>query len=442
MIGAIVSKGWPLIYRTIAKLRSYSLIHAGFWVSISTIVNIAAVFVVQKVIAVQVGPAGVAIVGQYQNFVGIVTSLANGGISSGIVKYVAEYRQDTERNAVLISNATRITLFCSIILVTFLLFFSAPLSRYLFHTDSYSFILRLLGLTITLFALNTVFVSILNGFGEIGKYAVSAIARSVVGLVLTVSLSFFWSVTGALIALTITQSLVLVVTIFFVIRSRWFTFRYFGQSFDPSIIKKLLAFSLMALTSAILVPLVQILVRNHIITTLSQVDAGYWDAMLKISQGYLSVITGTLGVYYMPKLSSLQAVSAIRREIWNGYKVVVPALLVVFPMLYFLRTPIVYMLYSDRFLPTTELFFPMLIGDFFMILSWLVAFLMLAKAKTRMFIITQVVFSAVTYLLSVWMINSNGLEGAVWAHALKYIFYAVAMFYLLRQYLFERFETK
>ncbi len=442
MITSLALRWRSRINFVLSKLSGYGLVNAGIWVGLSNIINIAAVFTVQKVIAVQVGPAGVAIVSQYQNFLGITTSLANGGINSGVVKYVAEYRRDANRNALLISTATRMTLFCSAILVAVLLLLAEPLSRYLFRTDGYSFILRLLGLTITLFALNMLLVSILNGFGEIRKFAGSAIARSVAGILLTVALSLRWGLTGALISLTVAQSLVFFITLYFVVRSPWFTTRFFVQRFDPAITRKLLAFSLMTLTSAILLPLVQILVRNYLIATLSLTDAGYWDAMLKISQGYLGIITGTLGVYYLPKLSSLQAVSAVRREIWNGYKLIVPALLIGFPLIYLLRMPIVYLLYSERFMPTTSLFLPMLVGDFFMIISWLVAYLMLAKAMTKMFIATQVMFSVITYSLSVVMINALGLQGAVWAHALRYLIYAIAISYLLREYLFERYEPK
>ncbi len=66
-------------------------------------------------------------------------------------------------------------------------------------------------------------------------------------------------------ALTIVQSLVFFVTLFFVVRSPWFTARFFVRGFDPAITRKLLAFSLMTLTSAVLVPLVQILVRTTLI---------------------------------------------------------------------------------------------------------------------------------------------------------------------------------
>lgn len=425
-----------------SRLRSNGLVNASFFVGIASFVNILSVFVVQKVIAVYLGPAGVALVGQYQNFLGITTSLANGGINSGIVKYVAEFRQDTNRNALFISNALRITLFCSAFLAITLLLFAEPLSVYLFQTGAYSFIIRLLGLTITFFALNTLLVSVLNGFGEIRKYAGSAIARSLIGLGLTVWLSVVWDLTGALIALTIVQSLVFFVTLFFVIRSPWFTLTFFVQRFDSALTRELLAFSLMALTSAVLTPLVQIGIRNHIIRTLSLIDAGYWDAMWKISQGYLSIVTGTLSVYYMPKLSALQNKADIRREIWNGYRLIIPFLILIFGLLYLLRVPITYLLYSEQFAPTTTLYLPMLIGDTFKIVSWLVAFLMLAKAKTSMFISTQVAFSTVIYFLSIILINALGLQGVVWAYATAYFIYTAAVFYLLREYVFKRYETR
>lgn len=397
-------------------------------------INIAAVFVVQKVIAIQIGPSGVALFSQYQNFLGLTTSIATGGIDSGIVKYVAEYRQDTERSSGLISNALRLSLICTAIMVTGLAIFAEPVSNYLFKTDAYSSIVRLFAATVTLFSLNALLVAILNGFGEVRKFAGSAIARSVVAMVLTVVLCLVWNLTGALIALTISQSLVFVVTVIFVHRSPWFRPHFFAKPFSPIFTRQLVAFSLMSLAAGILVPSVQILVRNHIMAVLSVAEAGYWDAMLKVSQGYLGVITGTLGVYYLPRLSSLQSVPAVRQEIWNGYRIIVPALLVAFPAVYFVREPIVNLLYSDKFAPTCSLFLPVLVGDFLMVVSWLLAYLMLAKAKTVLFLMTQTAFSAITYSLSVLMINAWGLQGLGWAHAIKYLLYTIVMAYLFRDY--------
>jgi PST family polysaccharide transporter len=146
-----------------------------------------------------------------------------------------------------------------------------------------------------------------------------------------------------------------------------------------------------------------------------------------------------LGVYYLPKLSSLSDRSEIRREIWNGYRLMVPLLIIGLTGVYLLRQPIVLLLYSGQFSRTADLFPAMLVGDFLKMMSWLVAYLQLAKAKVKMFVITQVLFSATSYVLSVWLINAMGLEGAVWANAVNYGLYTLVMCYLLRDYLFERY---
>jgi len=62
----------------------------------------------------------------------------------------------------------------------------------------------------------------------------------------------------------------------------------------------------MAISSLLLTPLVQIGIRKHIIETLTIEQAGYWDALSKISNAYFGIITSSLSIYYLPKLSSLK----------------------------------------------------------------------------------------------------------------------------------------
>ena len=98
---------------------------------------------------------------------------------------------------------------------------------------------------------------------------------------------------------------------------------------------------------------------------------------------------------------------------------------------------IILILYSSEFMEMSSLFAPQLLGDFFKIMSWLVAYLMLAKARTKLFIGSQIVFSGITYFLSIYLINTIGIDGVVWAHAIKYFIYIVAMFIIFRKYLIK-----
>lgn len=50
-----------------------------------------------KVLAYSVGPSGYAVIGQFQNFVSMLTTFASGAINTGVTKYTAEYSDDEAR---------------------------------------------------------------------------------------------------------------------------------------------------------------------------------------------------------------------------------------------------------------------------------------------------------------------------------------------------------
>ncbi|MCV5682737.1 O-antigen flippase, partial [Escherichia coli] len=73
----------------------------------------------------------------------------------------------------------------------------------------------------------------------------------------------------------------------------------------------------------------------------------------------------------------------LRKEILQGYKILLPIVIVCGLIIYLLRDFIIYLLFSDSFTPMKPLFTWQIIGDVFKIASWLLAYVMLAKAMTR-----------------------------------------------------------
>ena len=97
--------------------------------SVATLVKMATGLVSVKVVAGIIGPAGVALVGQLNNFASIVMQLACGGINSGVTKYVSEDKEDKGRLRSLLSTALRITVFCSVAVGLVMIAFNRRLSR-------------------------------------------------------------------------------------------------------------------------------------------------------------------------------------------------------------------------------------------------------------------------------------------------------------------------
>lgn len=80
----------------------------------------------------------------------------------------------------------------------------------------------------------------------------------------------------------------------------------------------------MALTSILTVPLTNFILRNYIGNVIGWSQAGYWQAIWYISSMYLMVITTALNIYYLPRLSEIKDKKEIKKELLNGYVLIIP----------------------------------------------------------------------------------------------------------------------
>ncbi|MEN0053969.1 MAG: O-antigen translocase [Mucilaginibacter sp.] len=414
------------------------LLKTSFFSAIITFVRIASGFVAAKVVALFTGPSGVALIGQFNNFISIVLTFANGAINTGVIKYTAEYENDELQLKKLFSTSLKISIYCSAIFGVLLLILASSVSQLLFKATIYDNPIRVLGITIILYSLNSLLISILNGKKQIKAYTKVNTAGSIIGLIFTVILVFFYKIIGALYALVLSQSIVFFVTLIMIIKSSWFSWSYFNQPFDKKMARGLWDFSFMAIISALSVPVSQIVLRNLLINKLGVNAAGYWQGMMRVSDGYLLLITTSLGTYYLPKLASLHTNKELRKEIFQGYKIILPAVLIGCIILYLFRFFIIHVLYTKQFETMAELFIYQLLGDFFKMAAWILSYLMLAKALTKLFVITEIVFSISYVVLGYMGINFFGLKGITIAFALNYILYFLTMIFVFRKLLFNK----
>lgn len=413
-----------------------NLIRTTFYTGTATIIRTISGFVLSKIVAMQIGPSGLAFFGQFQNFVSMLMQFASGAINTGVVKYTSEFRSDEEEKRKIFSTALKICVFASIPAILLLLFFAEDLSVLFLKSVEYSFVFRIFAVTLLLFVLNNLLMAILNGQQDIRRYTMVNISSSLLGLIITGTLVYFWSLKGALVALATNQSVVFFVTLAMVLKSDWFKCKLFSGSFDKNYFKKLMKYTAMALVSALIVPSSQMYLRNYVGENLSWEQAGYWQGMLKISGAYLSLVTTTLGVYYLPKLSELKEKHELRREILYGFKMILPVVIVFSSLVYIFRDFIIVLLFTKDFMPMRNLFAVQLLGDCIKISSWLFSYLMKAKAMGKVFILTEIFFCVNFLFLSVFFLQTYGLVGLVYAYALNYFLYFIFNFFWFRDILF------
>ncbi|WP_409344181.1 O-antigen translocase [Paenibacillus sp. MBLB4367] len=409
------------------KLLKTSILSAG-----STIIKILSGIVVNKIISIYIGPSGIAIIGQFQNVLSMITSVGTGAISAGITKFTAQYNDDLKKRNQFIQASITVTIICSIIVSLFTLIMKDWLSVNVLHSTEYHIIFIIVSISIIFSSLNLLLLALLNGLKEIKIYIAASISGSLVSLLLASVLTIKFQMFGALLAFVLVQSIVFFTTIVFFRRYRVLVDFTFVKNIPRDVYSKLARYSLMTVTSLIAIPVVQILIRNAIIESDSLEAAGFWQATVKISDLYLMVITTALATYYLPRLSEIKGEQELRNEIIISYKIIIPFVLLSSLLMYVLRGFIINILFTSEFQGMSPLFLYQLIGDCFKMCSWVLAYLMIAKSMTKLYIFTEIIFSCIYYLLSIYALEKFGVIGVTMAYAAHYFIYLLTVLYLFK----------
>lgn len=430
-----------VLFQYLYKICQIDFIKIFSLTALSTLVRILTGFISVKFMAVIIGASGIALLGQLNNFSTIILSVATLGINSGVTKYVAEFQCDESKIKSFLSTGLRIVVVSSLICGILMIIFRHLLTKWIFLSPDYAYVFIVFGITIILYSLNNFFISVLNGFKEYKKFVIINILGTIVGLVFTLILIVFFQLKGALISSVTFQSVSFYFTFRMLRKYSWRTIPYFKQKFEFLIAKKYLRYSLMTLVSVAVVPVSQLLLRGYVINHISEIEAGWWEAMNRISGMYLLVITSSFSVYYLPRLSEISDRSVLRKEIFQSYKIIIPMIFFGFIVIYLLRYFIIRILFTIDFMPMTDLFKWQLLGDFFKMSSWILAYIMLAKSMIYFYIFTEIIFSVLYVGLAFILMNLNGIVGITQAYFINYTIYMLIMVLIFRKLLFKSKTT-
>lgn len=408
-----------------------TLIRTGLMNAIAVVIKLLTLVGINKLLAVYVGPAGYAALGQFQNAITMITSFASGAINTGVTKYTAEYYEDEEKQRLVWRTAGTIAACGSLITALIIVLLRKPLAVWFLHDEAYSGVFLWFAASLLFFVFNALFLAVMNGKKEIERYVATNSAGSVFALLVTSFLAVQYGLYGALIALAVFQSFAFSVSLLLCYRAKWFRLSYMIGKFDKQIAKKLGKYTLMSLTTAVSIPISHIFIRKHLGETLGWDTAGYWEAIWRLSSAYLLLVTTTLSVYYLPRLAELKSSLELKKEIIQSYKIILPVVALGALLIYLLRDLIISLLFTSEFYPVRELFLGQVIGDVLKIGSWILAYMMLSKAMTSYFIVTEILFSFTLYVAVVLMTDSWGLQAATWAYALNYLIYWLVMYFLI-----------
>lgn len=406
--------------------------------SLSVALKIGIGLITSKILAVFVGPSGMALVGNVRNFLTSLENISTLGFQNGIVKYTAESEKSKIELQKIISTVF-IALVGVAILLSIILFCSASYWNEKIFGDNteYLIVFKVLSFVLPTYGLSIFFVAVVNGLGKFKKVISINIIGNILGLLTSVFLIIQFKTVGALMAIIIAPALLFFIT-FYLVQKEIQIFQFIKLDvFDFKVLRNLSAYSLMTLVSSVFGPFVFLAIRNHIVQDLGIEQAGYWETMMRISSYYLMFISAILSVYFLPKLSKAQNNQETKTIFFQYYKYILPVFVLALAVLYFSRFFVIQLLFTKEFLPVTYLFFWQLFGDVFKVCALILGYQFFAKRKISAFIITELFSLSVFYTASLYFIEEFQIEGVVIAYAFQNACYLIVLGIYFRKSFFN-----
>lgn len=407
------------------------LLSVTFWTGLLTLFRMAIGFAITKVVAVYGGPSGVALLGQLQSIVTTLNGIMNAPIGNGVVRYTAEnYENGIEYCVPWWRAGVQFAIGLYIIALILLAFFSKELAGVFLSGVGNSWLVMVAGLLLPFTAIGTFINSVINGTKDYKKYVLVGGISTLFSFFVMVVLIYWGGLQGALLAVCIQYALVGLFSVIFVFRQKWFRVSNFLGRVSRVEISGISSYITMAVVSAIALPTSLLLIRNEMTAELGWVITGHWQAVWRISEVYLSVLTLTLSIYYLPRLSSLKDKSDFLKEVHFTSRVMFFLSAFLAFSVYLLRDYIILFLYSPEFLSARGLFFLQLIGDCLKLNNWVYSYPMLARGLTKWYIFLEIFFSMVFFLFAYGLLKFTaiGVESVLYS----YIFVQAVCFIFLR----------
>ncbi len=386
---------------------------------------------IQRMLAIMVGEAGYASIGQVRNVIAMLTSTSTLGTFNGVVKYVAEFKDDQPELSKLFSTVTIFAIIGSVSSGVVLFFGASFLSDYLFQSNDYVYIFQLLAVIVPFIGVGRVVNAVVSGLSDYKRYAKIELISYLLATVAVVIGVYTSQLKGVLIAIAFAPMIQLIVLAFVFGKTLNTYLKFKSLNLNLLYKNKLLAFTLMSFISTFLLNYIELNIRTLVTDEININEAGYWTAVTFISKNYMVFATGLFTLYVLPKFASIHNKHEFKVEVFNIYKTILPIFALGMLLVYVLRDYIIMFIYPD-FTGMEPLFKWQLLGDFVRLGALVLSHQFLAKRLVKSFVITEIVSLALFFVLSKFFIQYYGTEGIVIAHFVRYIIYFIVVVLLLK----------
>lgn len=383
--------------------------------------------VIIKLLAARLGPDAFGQLGQLMAMVGIIGTVAGGGITSALIQNLAGAANLEERQRRL-TAALKIYVVVGVCLTLVLGLGSRPLSMALLNREDMGWLFLLLAATQWLVGANNLLQAVLSAMQRVRLITAISGLGTLMGTGLFVLLIRQGLYSSAAMAIVLYPAMVALVGCMigaFAVPADWRR-PIWRTTLDDA--KRLLSYSLVMLVSVSAVPLAQLVVRDVVGESSGWSYVGYWQALLKLSDVYMSFILMLLIYYALPRFSAQVTMAGLDRE-FRAFQLPVFTLMVLgLAAIYLLRDVAIHLLFSADFLPMRDYFLPQIIGDLMRVFGLTYVYYALSRGARLMPILSEVIQAVCLILFSMALLPRFGGTAPVYAYMLGNVVSLVAMF--------------
>lgn len=417
-----------------ARGNSYGqILKSSVLVGGSSAVNIVVGIARSKAMALLLGPSGVGLAGLFASLSDLAFTVSSLGLNSSSVREIAAAvgSNDADRVARVTLITRRMWVVLGLLAIAAMVLASRPLSRLTFQSARYSGAVCLLSAAVFFRLMSSGQSALLQGMRRIADLARMSALGSVVSSATSVALVWWLGEAGIVPSLALGAAALACISWYF---SRQIQVAVPKLSWQETVAttRPLLELGVVFMATSLLTMGSAYLIRILILHTGGVQATGLYQSAWTIGGLYAGFILQAMGTDFYPRLTAHSDDNETCNRLVNeqaqvGFLLGGPGVLATLTF----APLVITILYSSRFAGAAEVLRWIALGTALQIVSWPMGFILLAKGRKAMFLLSDLAWTLVYLGLALILVRRYGAVGAGMAFCGSYLYHIVMTYCLV-----------
>lgn len=418
-----------------AEKHSYGqILKSSALVGGSSVLNIGIGIIRTKAMAVLLGPAGFGLAGLYGSIADLTQSIAGMGVNSSGVRQIAEAvgSDDRERIALTTAVLRQTSIILGVLGAVLMVIFSRQISTVTFGNSQHSTAVCLLSLAVFFKLISAGQGALIQGMRRIADLAKMGVLGALFGTLISIPVVYVFREKGVVPALVGVAAMT-------IITSWWYSRKIEIRTPRVSMSQvcheasALLKLGFAFMSSSLMTLGVAYAIRITVLRKVGFEATGLYQCAWTLAGLYVGFILQAMGADFYPRLTASAKDNAACNRLVNEQARV--GLLLAGPGVIATLTfaPVVIALfYSTKFGAAVGVLRWICLGTVLQVITWPMGFIIIAKGKQNLFLLSEVAWAVVSLGLMWISITSFGLNGAGIAFFGSYVFHGFLTYSIVR----------